>query len=195
MYSPSVPRYHRSIIINVFSSLFFVFGVSQAQRLIWTGVIEFVCVADIIPRRVNKGYAPSTRRPRHNKGLVALLSFSLCVCVRLSLNESSCYQIRMNNKRQTPWSSVCPQMKVCDIKEDYVKSCKHCVCVCKLNFEQSNNARPNIKCVYIFVYIHYICAYYYIFVLQGHLFSRTTHIPRQISLMWFLTQLRTSRLV
>lgn len=32
--TPPVPRYHRSIIINVFSSLFFVFGVSQAQRLI-----------------------------------------------------------------------------------------------------------------------------------------------------------------
>lgn len=31
---PPVPRYHCSIIINVFSSLFFVFGVSQAQRLI-----------------------------------------------------------------------------------------------------------------------------------------------------------------
>lgn len=140
-------------------------------------------MADIIPRRVNKGYAPSTRRPRHNKGLVALLSLGLCVCVRLSLNESCCYQIRMNNKRQTPWSSVCPQMKVGDIKEESCKHCCVCVCVCKLNFEQSNNVRPNIKCVYIFVYIHYICACYYTFVLQGRLLSRTTQIPRQISLM------------
>lgn len=68
---------------SILSPLFFVSGVSQTQRFIWTGVIEFVCVVDIIPRRVNKGYATSTHHPHHNKGLHCSGSVFVCGSVGL----------------------------------------------------------------------------------------------------------------
>lgn len=72
---PSISWYHCSIIIAVFLSLFplcvWCFPASQAHLNWHDGVC--LCVVDIIPRRVNKGYAPSTRGPRRNKGLGAAL--------------------------------------------------------------------------------------------------------------------------
>lgn len=158
--SPTVPRYHGSIIISVFSSLFFVFGVSQAHGLIWTGVMEFVCVwSTSFPEGLTRvtHHRPAVRAT--TKALL-LCSCLVYVCMCLSLNET-CYQIRMN-KGKTPWWRASLQIKAVVSKRniwEWMKSNKYWVIqwVCLLiNDEQmwihtlcvqelSNNTQRNHK--------------------------------------------------
>lgn len=125
VYSPlrlSIPRLHHNLCILLFVLCVWCFPGPRAHLNWCDGVC--LCVVDIIPRRVNKGYAPSTRCPRHNKGLAALLSLSVCVRVCLSLNES-CYQIRMNKgKTQTNGDWESPFLYILTIKQ-YTKHIKY----------------------------------------------------------------------
>lgn len=109
-----------------------------------------LCAVDIIPRRVNKGYAPSTRRPRDNKGLrCSALAQRTCAGVCL-FNESSCYQIRMNKKWQTPRLRLCVlQWKSAESKRNVRtnKQLSDGVCAC------TSSWCVNKHCVWMFIYI------------------------------------------
>lgn len=128
---PTVPRYHRSIIIAVFSSLFFVFGVSQAHGLIWTAVMEFVCVwSTSFPEGLTRvtRHRPAIRDTTKASPLCSC-SVYMCLCVwgGVSLNESCCHQIKMNNKQKTLTESMSSNERWFNILKWLTSVC---VCVC-----------------------------------------------------------------
>lgn len=105
---PTLPCYQRSVIITVFSSLSSLCFPGQWAHLNWCDGV-CLCVVDIIPWRVNKGYVPSTGRPRPNKGFSALFC-CVWVCVVVGgrpLNLSCSFDMMMNNKvANTGWECV-----------------------------------------------------------------------------------------